>query len=295
MTRGFEHGSVEAFEANWTQRPEGRRYHFTRGAPENQLQFAFQNHWRVFRSILGGVRSGRVLEVGCGRGSMGAFFSEAGFEVHLVDTSHSVLNVARANFAADGLRGHYVCGDALALPYPAGTFDVVVSVGLMEHFRQIGPPLQEQVRVLRPRGTLLAYVVPRQLLSVQALAAPINLALRVGDVLARRRNANGHAAGELPKAALYRNACTAAQYLAALRRFGVAESGSCGMFPVPLVSHSPSFPFSPMAPPLEQRLVKLWQRVLPVQDGRPDPWLCPEWWGLAFLVWARKGGPRCAR
>src|SRR5215208_6464416 len=134
-------GSVEAFVANWKTRTESKRYHFKRGEPANQIQFAFQNHWRVFQRLLGNKTSGRVLEVGAGRGSMAAFFADAGFDVTLLDTSYDVLKIAGTNFEEDQLNAAYICGDALKLPYSDGTFDAVLSIGLFEHFSEIEQPL----------------------------------------------------------------------------------------------------------------------------------------------------------
>ena len=247
-------GSVEAFRESWRGRQESQRYHFQRGAPQNQIQFAFQSHWRVFRQVMGDIRSGRTLEVGCGRGSMSAFFTDAGFETHLLDTSHEVLKIAAANFTADGLAGRYVCGDALALPYPSQTFDVVLSIGLLEHFAEIEQPLGEQVRVLRPGGLFLGYVVPEHRISVQTLAFPINAVLRLSHAIDRALKSS-RSPNDPPKSPLYRNSYPSGAYLSVLRRLGVADAGSFGMFPAPLISHSPGFPFSLMSPPLERALV----------------------------------------
>jgi ubiquinone/menaquinone biosynthesis C-methylase UbiE len=281
-------GSVEAFRANWRERVESYRYHFKRGMPENQIQFAFQNHWRIFRQVMGDLRSGRVLEVGCGRGSMSAFFAEAGFETHLLDTSYEVLKIASANFGADGLKGAPICGDALALPYPDRTFDVIYSIGLFEHFAEITHPLREQIRVLRPGGVFLGYIVPERPFSVQTLALPLNAILHIGHALYHLMQPRG-TRSRSAKAPVYRNDYSSAAYLSVLHRLKVADAGSFGMFPAPLISHSPGFPFSLMAPPLERALVRLWQRwFTPRQLQRRDPWTCSERWGLAFMVWARK-------
>lgn len=279
-----EAGSVEAFRASWSSLPASERYHFRRGQPETQVHFAFQNHWRVFRGLMGDLRGGRVLEVGCGRGSMGAFFADAGFETHLLDTSLDALRIARRNFEEDGLAGVPLCGDALALPYRDGSFDAVVSIGLLEHFADVEPPLLEQLRVLRKGGVLLGYVVPERPLSVQTLAAPANAILRLEARFRRRGPASA-----VRKDPLFRNDFDAEHYLRILRRAGAVESGSFGMFPLPLVSHSHRFPFSPMSPEREQRLISLWRRILDLRarTGK-DPWICDERWGLAFLVWARR-------
>jgi len=282
-------GSIEAFRSNWIQRQESKRYHFKRGAPENQIQFAFQNHWRVFRQILGDIRTGRVLEVGSGRGSMAAFFSDAGFEVHLLDTSQQVLGIARDNFDLDGLLGQYTCGNALSIPYPTGKFDIVMSIGLLEHFREIEPILAEQLRVLRPGGFFLGYVVPENFISVQLLATPINAFLRLEHSVCQGFATRDIKMEHPPKEDLYRNNFPAEKYLSVLQTMRVQTSGSFGMFPVPLISHSPRFPFSLMSSGRERVLVKLWQFLLKPCSGQiNDPWSCHERWGLAFLVWAKR-------
>jgi SAM-dependent methyltransferase len=285
----FKSGSVESFDASWRGLEDRDRYHFVRGQPLNQVQFAFQNHWRVFRKLIGSpLRS--ALEVGCGRGSMAAYFAAAGYTTHLLDSSPEAIQLAQRNFAADGLAGNFVVADALDLPFSDGSMDVILSVGLLEHFEDISKPLAEQIRVLRTGGVFLGYVVPEHATSVQLLANPVNAALRL---------AKSCSSGEpqaAPKARLYRNGLKSAAFLDALRTLRVREMGAFGMFPLPLISHSPSFPFTPLSANAERRLVAFWKRLLALRprtnfsstDPLQDPWVCPEAWGLAFLVWARK-------
>lgn len=283
----FTSGSVEAFRTKWADPASLKRYHFTRGAPLNQVQFAFQNHWRVFRRYLPAT-AGRFLEVGCGRGSLGAFFAEAGYAVHLLDTAADALEAARVNFERDQLKATYTVGDALAMPYPDGMFNVVGSIGLLEHFEDIERPIAEQYRVLAKDGVLLVYVVPERKWCVQVLAIPVNALLKLGHAcwLALR----GIKRDPIPKGTpLYRNAFPASDYLAILKKLGSTRMGSFGMFPLPLVSHSPSFPFSPMSPHLEGALMHFWRFVLGVRRlFTKEPWICAERTGLAFLVWAVK-------
>ena len=282
-------GSVDEFRQSWRAREETKKYHFKRGKPDHQVQFAFQNHWRVFQDVLAGTELRRVLEVGSGRGSMGAFFADAGIETHLLDTSHEVLVSAKRIYALDGLEAVFMNGDALALPYADGSFDAVFSIGLFEHFADIAAPLREQMRILRPGGVFLGYIVPENPRSVQIFGKPVNALLkgayRLWLALTGRRRTPPP-----PKPALYRNDYDSAAYLRLLDEMGAAEKGAFGMFPVPLVSHSPDFPFSPMSPPLEAVLMTVWRGVMWLRrrlTGR-DPWTCSERWGLAFLVWARK-------
>ena len=275
-----EQGSIQEFRTNWDSHPESARYYFKRGEPENQIQIAFQNHWRVFREIIGN-RSGNILDVGCGRGSIGAFFANAGFNVHLLDSSETALRNAIACFRQDGLTAQAICGDTLCLPYDSGVFDVIVSIGLLEHFEDIESVVTEQLRTLKPGGTFLGYVVPERTLSVQTLAVPLNRILRWTSARALKGNHDS-------KVPLYRSTYGAADYVRVLKSCGVREYDSFGMFPVPLVSHSPAFPFSLMSPRAERALVKTWELLLSLRSHTKDPWICSERWGLAFLVWGKR-------
>jgi len=280
--------TMDTFDQNWRRLGEDARFHYAPGRPATQVQFAFQNHFRVFSRLAPLRPGGRVLEVGCGRGSMGAYFAAKGQEVHLLDFSRDALLLARGHFARHALAGHPVQADAFALPYADRTFDAVFSIGLLEHFDDITGLLREQVRVLRPGGTLLAYVVPDDADTVQALARPVNALLRLGHAVMRPR-----AGGDAPaaKSPLYRNTHTPRDYLAAMRDIGISDPRVAGMYPLPMVSHSPAFPFSPMARPLEQGLIGLWRAILGLRRlAVPDPWLCSPSFGLAFLVWGRRGG-----
>jgi ubiquinone/menaquinone biosynthesis C-methylase UbiE len=275
-------GSVAEFDENWRELADSSPYHFKRGDPDHQIQFAFQNHWRVFKNVMKGIPSGKALEVGCGRGSMGAFFAEAGLETTLLDTSPSALQIARANFQNDNLEAEYICGDALELPFDDDQFDVIVSIGLLEHFEDIETAVKEQVRVIKKGGYFLGYVVPERSISVQKLGSPVNFILKLFQTGLFGKK------GHLPlKFPIYRNEYASQNYLNILDGLNVTESGAFGMFPVPLISHSVNFPFSIMEPSSERRLVWLWRFLLGLRRGT-DPWICSEKWGLAFLVWAKK-------
>ena len=284
-------GSVNEFRHSWKTSPELKRYHFRRGEPENQVQFAFQNHWRVFQDLLRGTQIKRVVEVGSGRGSMGAFFANQGINTHLLDTSFDVLKSAEEIFGIDGMVAESTNGDALSLPYKADAFDTVVSIGLLEHFAEIRTPIQEQLRILRPGGMLLVYVVPENLFSAQIIGVPVNAVLKLihglGVYLKKQRYVQAE-----KKQYLYRNDFKPEMYLDLLRQMGVKESGAFGMFPIALISHSHTFPYSPMPLVMERCQISFWRIFLILRKAlfRHDPWICSMNWGQAFLIWARKPG-----
>src|SRR4051794_12208561 len=66
----------------------------------------------------------RVVDVGCGTGNASLAVARAGARVTGVDPAARLLEVARSSAAAEGLDAEFVAGDAQALPFEAGAFDV---------------------------------------------------------------------------------------------------------------------------------------------------------------------------
>jgi ubiquinone/menaquinone biosynthesis C-methylase UbiE len=98
-----------------------------------------------------------VLEVGCGPGHLSIDLAvDHGLEVTGVDLDPDMIVRAGANAArrasAGGHAPTFVVGDAAALPFPDGSFDVVVSTFSLHHWSDPGSGLTEIARVLRPDG-----------------------------------------------------------------------------------------------------------------------------------------------
>lgn len=90
-----------------------------------------------------------VLEIGCGTGHFTRWMRNGGFAPTGVDVSSAMLEQAER---ADGIR--YVRGDAGALPFEEGAFELAAFITSLEFVPDAGRALDEALRVAR-RGLLL--------------------------------------------------------------------------------------------------------------------------------------------
>jgi len=97
---------------------------------------------------------GKLLEVGCGEG----------FALRAVVVESCPLTSVGLDIEAGALewarnlspRSALVCGNALALPFPADSFDVVMCLEVLEHLEDPAPAIEELLRVCR--GSLILSV-----------------------------------------------------------------------------------------------------------------------------------------
>lgn len=103
--------------------------------------------------LLSGTK-GDVLDVGCGPGVMAQDVLNLGCNFWGVDGSSPMITECRKRFEMVP-RTHFSVGNAIALPFPDGTFDLVMCIGVID--RVVRPELAiiEMSRVLRPKGKLL--------------------------------------------------------------------------------------------------------------------------------------------
>lgn len=112
----------------------------------------------------------RVLDMGCGAGRHAFEAYRRGADVvaldqdaaELADVERMFQAMAEAGEAGASGQAAAVLGDALNLPYPDHTFDVVIAAEVLEHIPDDDRAVAELTRVLKPGG-VLAVSVPRWL------------------------------------------------------------------------------------------------------------------------------------
>ncbi len=102
---------------------------------------------------------GRVLDVGCGSGSMARLIARSfpQAEVVGVDLREQYLEYAKGRAATEGLGNlTFRPGDVFALPFPDASFDVVWAKYLLQWLKEPKPALAELKRVTKPGGIVVS-------------------------------------------------------------------------------------------------------------------------------------------
>lgn len=134
---GSEHSRAPAKSAEFYAALDSFRYHV-----EPVEAFAEFAEW-----------SGKdILEIGVGAGGDVSRFLKAGSRAIGIDISATALDVTRARLQLEGLPVRLCRADALSIPFPANSFDLVWSWGVLHHTPDITQAVREVLRVLRPGG-----------------------------------------------------------------------------------------------------------------------------------------------
>lgn len=101
----------------------------------------------------------RVLDVGCGAGAVSLAMARAapGATIVGVDRETGYVAHARSRAAERGIaNASFQTGEALSLPFPDASFDIVWSKHVLQWIADNGRALAEMVRVVRPGGRVVA-------------------------------------------------------------------------------------------------------------------------------------------
>ena len=113
--------------------------------------------WKILRR---GIKSGRVLDIGTGSGRLAVELAKAkgtSFEITGLDISPNMLQKAGENARQAGVADKikFVLANADALPFPDGSFDVVISYASLHHWFRPAAVFNEAQRVVKKGGAVI--------------------------------------------------------------------------------------------------------------------------------------------
>jgi ubiquinone/menaquinone biosynthesis C-methylase UbiE len=134
---------------------------------------------------------GDVLETGCGAGLGLMALAENRRPASLtgIDIDTGLLDDARSRFSVRGLPASFVHGDIRDLPFPDGSFDLVMDFGTLYYIRHARQALTEIARVLRQGGVLVHETPLSQLLAHPVASTRSRLPWEIVPRLCPLRNA----------------------------------------------------------------------------------------------------------
>jgi 2-polyprenyl-3-methyl-5-hydroxy-6-metoxy-1,4-benzoquinol methylase len=135
----------------------------------NYVGFTFV--YEDLMKFLPGIVNAKVVEVGCGGARASLFLAMRGCEVTCVDNSPEAIRLAKDNFSSRNAHGTFVLDDLLNSSLPEGSFDCVMSFGLLEHFRDINVPIKAITKLLRPGGIHIHNIIPKKFSSETMMRA----------------------------------------------------------------------------------------------------------------------------
>ena len=156
----------ERVRAFWQANPCGVK--FADAAPGTRRFYElveahrYTKEWHIpIAADFASARGLKVLEVGCGLGTDGAQFAEAGADYTGVDLTEAAVDLARRRFELFDLQGKFQTADAENLAFPDESFDLVYSHGVLHHTPDTARAVHEIHRVLKPGGRAVVMLYHR--------------------------------------------------------------------------------------------------------------------------------------
>src|SRR5207253_747698 len=156
----------ERVRAFWQANPCGVK--FADAEPGTRLfyerveEHRYRTEWHIPEAAnFQGARGKQVLEIGCGLGTDGAQFAQAGADYTGVDLTEAAIELARKRFELFGLQGNFQTADAEKLDFADDTFDIVYSHGVLHHTPATDAAIREIHRVLKPGGQAVVMLYHR--------------------------------------------------------------------------------------------------------------------------------------
>lgn len=110
----------------------------------------------------------RLLDIGCGGGLLSEPMARLGAEVTAIDASSKNITVAKLHVDGEGLQIDYQATsiEELARSKPAGYFDIILSMEVIEHVADVESFLRNACKLLAPGGLMILSTLNRTLKSL---------------------------------------------------------------------------------------------------------------------------------
>lgn len=158
MIKTKDQGSADGFAATVVSyfddlAPTWSRNYASQGSMEDRIE--------RFAAALSnaGVRiNARVLDFGCGSGTISAALTGKGYRLTGCDISRQMISAAYAAYPTAGITWVVLDPFGVELPFDPGAYDAVIASSVLEYVPNPAPVLAQFRRVLAPGGVLVCTV-----------------------------------------------------------------------------------------------------------------------------------------
>ena len=145
----MEKNKIKSFYTDYSDKIYAKRF-------KSKYPLRAYAHERQYDSVLSYVKSGiKVLDAGCGEGTLSIMMAEKGARVTGCDISRPNIDNAIVYAKENGvLNINFVRSDAENLPFADNKFDLVVSSHVLEHLPDFDNGLREVMMVTKKRAVI---------------------------------------------------------------------------------------------------------------------------------------------
>lgn len=104
------------------------------------------------------VKNVKIIELGAGSGGDILYLTKLGAKTTALDFSPKSISIINSRAKKENVKITSICQDCTKTNISNNYFDLVYSVGLVEHFTNPLKTLKEQIRILKPGGYLIVDV-----------------------------------------------------------------------------------------------------------------------------------------
>ncbi|WP_235299279.1 class I SAM-dependent methyltransferase [Portibacter marinus] len=179
-----KHGSTSGWDEIWETQLEENLDNpiYTDAEPTDILQFWQRGYASDLISLIKDRNYNSFCELGSGRGTTTLYLAQNGYQdLTMVDLSETGFEVAKHSFKKYGVQlPRLILENVENTSFHDESFDCIYNIGLLEHFLDPTPTLQEAYRLLKKGGLIFMPIVPKQSLKKSYLQRlflnPIGLA-----------------------------------------------------------------------------------------------------------------------
>jgi len=133
--------------------------YFHNPRPYLQRSYNITLRREIVQEMVGNLTPARILDIGCGDGSLSLQLLKGQTRLVLLDLSEQMLAEARANVPAElGGNVEALCGDLMSTELEPGGFDLILCMGVLAHVDSPADFIRKVCSLLRPGGSAVVTV-----------------------------------------------------------------------------------------------------------------------------------------